>query len=736
MSFLNGLFLLALPLALVPLLIHLYRGRQRDVVLWGAMQFLEKAMTKGRSWQRLEELLLMFLRTAAVLAIVFALARPMVRSSWWGSQGQRELVLLLDNSLSMARTVEDTSAADVLKDEATKFLDSLSSEDRVHVMLVAGGGQWLTAQSIVADRPGVARLKSLVEGVEPSQGKSDLLRCILSIVHLESVEMSTSRRVVVFTDNQELSWQFDAEQSWQQLGTTLSNAEIPTSVQIIECVSPTAEIDNLAVTTIEADREIVRPGEVIECRAEVTNLGTLSHEAGVVEWLIDDEVVSTSSLKALEGGETTHVTTEVRRSESGTYQLACRIEEGDQLALDQQDAVVVEVTDQIPVLFVLDSAQEYVEKTTQEFVSAALGYEGLVPLEWHSVYQPTFISPKELAETDLAQYRAVVISDPVQLDDETLGELQGFVRDGGGLWLVLGDRVDRTDFNRSVYDDGDGLSPLPVEALFENQALGEESGRIHPPTREHPATAQLANTTQLDIDEARIKNYWRFAHRSNDERSVKVLLETGDGSPLVIENYLGQGRVLVQSFPLGLGWSNLPQLKAFVVLISDWLDYLTAPSSARFNLAAGSPLVATLPLAADPDSVKVLNPAGTSVPLGGQELDNGQLVRYWQTHLPGSYRVTYEENGVSKSLPFRVAREVSESRLKVIDEPQRQLLTSSGLEFGTEAPLTNSREEESTSLEPVWQSLLVGLIALLVLELIISSWITGQRSTPVMSPLN
>ena len=73
MSFLSAAFLLALPLVAVPVAIHLYRGRQRDVILWGAMQFLAAAVTKGRRMERLEELLLMALRFAAVAALVLAL---------------------------------------------------------------------------------------------------------------------------------------------------------------------------------------------------------------------------------------------------------------------------------------------------------------------------------------------------------------------------------------------------------------------------------------------------------------------------------------------------------------------------------------------------------------------------------------------------------------------------------------------------------------------------------------
>jgi hypothetical protein len=732
-SFLSGLFLIALPLAAVPLLIHLYRGRQRDMVYWGAMQFLEKALTKGRSWERIEEILLMLLRTALVLALIFALARPLVSSSWWGSAGEREIVLLLDNSLSMSREVGDTTATDQLKELSLSFLDEITSDDQVHVMLAAGGGQWLTAESIQGDSGGIAQLRSLIEGVEPSRGHADLLTCLLSVVHLESDQKPSSRRVVVFTDNQERSWQLDAESAWRQLGGTISGATIPTTVQIIDCGLDESRVENLAVMAIELGRKIVRPGEEIECRAQITNLGDVEFSGGEVKWHIDDDVVESSNLGHLAPGATTQVSAILRRKDAGTYLITCRIEAEDQVPLDQEEGVVVEVTDEIPVLIVQNPEQQVDDKSAREFISASLGYDGEEPLPWHAVYKPTFIEPAELPEANLAKYRAIVLTDLTEGDDETLARLQSFVREGGGLWIALGENIDRANFNRDWFDDGDGLSPLSLEGLHENNVASEEAGLIHPPGRDHPATAQLANTTQLDIDEARVSTHWEFAPREQDDREVKVLLESADGTPLVIENYVGQGRVIIQSFPLGLEWSNLPQLKAYVVMIADWLDYLTAPTSARFNLAAGSALMGTLPTGADGDSAKLITPAGTSVPLVGQELEDANVVRYWQTHLPGRYLVTYDDNGTPASLPFYVARDPQESQLAFLDETQLDQIASNGVVIGRDLPATQESEEATAKQEPIWQALLVALIVMLTAELLFSSWITRERSDPMLS---
>src|SRR5690606_4126164 len=180
----------------------------------------------------------------------------------------------------------------------------------------------------------------------------------------------------------------------------------------------------------------------------------------------------------------------------------------------------------------------------------------------------------------------------------------------------------------------------------------------------------------------------------------------------------------------GLEWSNLPQLKAYVVMVSDWLDYLTAPTSARFNLTPGTALVATLPVTADADSVKLLTPAGTTVKLASEEMEDSHTARYWQTYLPGAYRVLYDDNGSPTSLPFYVARDPVESQLVFADGTERERIASRGIVFGTELPDLQVAEESTAQGEPLWRVLLVALIVLLAGELLLSSWITRQRSGP------
>ena len=59
-----------------PIIIHLLNRRRFRVVQWAAMDFLREAMQRNRRIMQLRDILLLCLRTLAVLFFGLALARP------------------------------------------------------------------------------------------------------------------------------------------------------------------------------------------------------------------------------------------------------------------------------------------------------------------------------------------------------------------------------------------------------------------------------------------------------------------------------------------------------------------------------------------------------------------------------------------------------------------------------------------------------------------------------------
>lgn len=729
MSFLSVAYLLALPLIFVPIAIHLYRGRQRDVILWGAMQFLAAAVTKGRRMERLEEWLLMLLRLAAVAALVFALAQPMVRSSWLGDPTDRQVILVLDNSLSMSREVGGESAVGKMKDAATELVDSLADSDGVQILLAAGG-EWAMADDVAADSGGRQQLREIIAETEPTEGAADLLACLQSAVHLDANEELAGRRIVVFTDSQATSWRADADSAWAQLETDRSNVKIPVTIEVVDCGLETAEVENLAITAVESARSLVQPKESVELSAEISNLGDVPTAGADIEWLVGGKVVETSKVGPLRPRGRTRATATLRFDEPGIHAVTCRIDAKDELPLDQENVVVIEAADELPVLFVESRDRAGKDISAAELFEAALGYKGQEAQSWHAVYRPDAVLAADLAEKPLTGYRAIVINDAASLDREALDRLDSFVRAGGGLWLAIGGSGDPELFARDWYGDGAGLAPLGLDSLEVIARPEDAAATIHPPTRDHPATVQLANTTQLDIDEARLRQYWKFAAKPAEQAAISTVLESGSGQPLVVENFVGQGRVLVQAFPLGLEWSNVPLLKSYVVMVHDWLAYVTAPTTSRYNLEPGATIVATPPSEVSTAAAEMVTPRGRTIPLTAADAEFAPTFRYSQTALPGTYRVRFKRGDETVAeVPYQVAREAQESELTMLPPDERERLAKAfGVGFEESPVVAASIVAAPTRREPVWSALLAALVALLVAELFVANLLARQRT--------
>mgnify|MGYP001157927922 CR=1 FL=1 len=102
MSFLQPILLVGLPLALLPVIIHLINQHRHRTVRWAAMMFLLDAKKMTRGLARLRQILILAMRVLAVAALVLAASRPLA-GGWLSLSGGRAdtLLILLDRSASM-----------------------------------------------------------------------------------------------------------------------------------------------------------------------------------------------------------------------------------------------------------------------------------------------------------------------------------------------------------------------------------------------------------------------------------------------------------------------------------------------------------------------------------------------------------------------------------------------------------------------------------------------------------
>jgi hypothetical protein len=727
-SFLSIAFLTALPLVVVPIVLHLFDRRRNVVIEWGAMQFLMEAAAERTSARKLKQWLLILFRVLTVAFLILALARPTLPGRWFGNSQRGETIVVLDNSLSMERRAGEESRFDEAISAVTELIEDLPDGDTVRVLLASPYPIWATAGSLRVEAGSREQLTDQLHGLETAGGSSDLLAALFTAAQAERPPTLDSRRIVLVTDGQATDWNLDDEITWRRFRETLKSAPLPTDLEIIELSGEEEPRNNLAVQNLRGSRAVAGVGQAVTLSAQVVNRGNGASSPETVQWSIGDETPLENDVPPIEGGNTYDVLFQHSFSEPGSYAVVCRLKADDALGADNEATTIIEVVESVPVLLTESSPHLAEMQRDAFFVGAALGWIDGGPLGERSVYSPRLIDPEDLSFMELSDQHAVVIPNFQSLSQEAALRLEEFVNRGGGLWIALGPRTDAESFNQFFFAEGNGLSPLAIDRISEQtDSAGETSGiGINPFQREHPATAHLTDSQKLDTGDITVESRWRF-RPAPEGRETSVLLSLTDGEPLAVEKYYGRGRVIVQAVPLRMQWSDLARSQAFVVMMQEWMSYLTAPRAVQHNLAPGEPIIVERP--DEGLSSAILNtPQGDEVELTANIREGRVVFQSGRTALPGDY--TLELGTAGEIIPFHVRRDEAESDLTPLSADERKLF----------AELTGLQQDETadgfhgtTQSEPVWPLLLILMIGLMAGELILSGIISRERfgSNPI-----
>ena len=104
MTFAAPLFLLAALAGIIPVVLHMISSRRAPEVRFSTLRFLRISVQRTRRRRRVHDVLLLLVRIAALVLIAVGLAKPALTSlsSVLGGNAARAVVIVLDNSTSMA----------------------------------------------------------------------------------------------------------------------------------------------------------------------------------------------------------------------------------------------------------------------------------------------------------------------------------------------------------------------------------------------------------------------------------------------------------------------------------------------------------------------------------------------------------------------------------------------------------------------------------------------------------
>src|SRR5438477_12684070 len=141
MAFLNAYLLTGLVFATVPIIIHLLNRRRFQLVEWAPMKYLKLTIKTNRRRLRIEQLILLAIRTLIVMLIIFAVARPVLSPTglggWLAGRGRTSRIIVIDDSLSMGYRDQGRSAFESAKEVAAQIIKATGAQDAVTVALVS-----------------------------------------------------------------------------------------------------------------------------------------------------------------------------------------------------------------------------------------------------------------------------------------------------------------------------------------------------------------------------------------------------------------------------------------------------------------------------------------------------------------------------------------------------------------------------------------------------------------------
>jgi hypothetical protein len=708
MTFLAPALLWAVVLASAPIIIHLLNRRRFIRVDWAPMKYLKLTLKANRRRLRIEQWILLAVRTLAVAALIFAVARPMSSTTdlagFLKVQGRASRVLVIDDSLSMTHESQGVTAFTRARQAAEQIVRALGTQDSLTVC---------TTSRMHAPLVRHARLESIdslvaqIQSLQPGDAISAWPKSLAAAdEHLVSGPFPI-REVLLVTDLWATGWSQDAAalcDRWAEDKVTLRIVDVGQEPQGNARIVSLVQTDAVALIDTE-----------VRFTAQVRNDGRDAMQAAQALLSIDDATQSVT-LPDIPPGETVEVPLMLTFDHAGQHRIALQLP-ADTLAADNTFRMTADVRRQIEVSLVDGDPGLKPFESETDFLHLAL-------TAGNSQWKATPVISSEWLSQPMAAPDVLILANVDRVTSERAKELEQLVDAGMGLMIYAGDTVDTAAWNDLGYRDGQGLLPARLEQVRE----AESTGLVVEPIADSPMAALLRISPEA-LARVRPRRILETSQPGDSSSQVRVLARWNDAkqTAALVEKRFGLGRVFLWTVTADREWSDWPTEASFVLATRLSAQAIAARITRWENLIVGQPL--RYPLDAD-----LLPQTAALTRLGSDQALAPQIKRdaippelfFDDLRLAGFYQASWDEPGGNpQSRVFAATADFRDSEpTRLSDEALRPMLgklTPKMLRFSGE---TMSLAAEGTEL---WRTLAAVMIGLLLFESLFAAWVGRVR---------
>jgi hypothetical protein len=573
MSFLEPLFLLGLLAAGLPLLVHLFNRKKAIRRQFPAMALLMESNKRNARSIKVRQWLLMALRILVIALVALALSKPYSFSRAGITTSDRlptATVLVIDTSASMRRDGwwERTRAA---IDEA---LDQTRPWDELALVLSAPSGEGVTVR-LSGDH---ARVTEALKDITPGQATADLPAALQAAGELLAASQLPNRRILLFSDLAQGGWRPEAA------------PPSPLPYELI-AISPREEDEpapaNLGVMAVSYAQEASGQGSTWRFDVTIQSSAPEAVEGRELRLIIDDQIVAADRLPAIApGGSLLHT---FRHNIDGVGLRQARVElvGEDGYAGDDTRHLILRLRDKLRVLLVNGEPSSIAYTDELFFLSRALN----PARDATSGIIPRLVTPDGLLSEELDDFEVVILANVPRVTPAAAQRLEKYVRDGGGLFIAMGDQVDIDSTNKVLRE----LLPKPLRNIKELAQVDDPDAPVkitRPGTArtQHPIFRAFELPGGTTLQSVQVYSYMLLEPSSPQQSTT--LLSFKDNAPALIERKVDQGHVLLWTSTLDDEWTDLPVRAPFVPLMQRAVMYLArrAASRAADNVEVGQKL--------------------------------------------------------------------------------------------------------------------------------------------------
>lgn len=527
MAFLNPLFLFGLLAAGIPLIIHLWNRRRVVTIDFSSLMFLTAAHRENARRFQLRQLLILFLRMLIVALIALALARPFLTLGLpiASVRAKTDLVIVLDNSYSMAYQDIDGIRFEKAKILATDILNTLRHGDSAALILMSDIPKPVFRQLT----PDVESVTETVKDTVVSYRTTNVQPSIELAHEILAESEQLNKEIYLISDFTQNGWQ-----NWSRLPNR-SGARIS--------LIPVAkgEAHNTSIKEIRPSNQLIGVNLPLQLNVTTVNHSVAPLEENILTLFIGGEKQKTMSF-SVGANESLNTTLIHNFSTPGTHIGYFALTE-DRLNIDNRRYFALNVLGEVRVLCVGEET-EYLtlalnphKNSRQQSVSVSNQQRDFPnarrSLTADTMILPTQCTPVEFETFPLEDYEVIILADMPKISRQANAQLQEFIRHGKSIIAFVSSRSDAKSYNE--------LSNVWLPAQLGSALTWTPPQRVHAYQGEHPVFDVFSSEGFSTQYAPQFYNGVTLYPLSESN----VIARFGDDTPFLVERSQGTSIVLL-----------------------------------------------------------------------------------------------------------------------------------------------------------------------------------------------